>query len=111
MTRVIDAVGAVSNRGFAAGVEARVDVELRDPLVAGNDGRFTLTVSKGRGHLEPGGGGGVAMDIGAFSSLYTGWATTSLLARSGLLEGGSAEERASLDAVFAGPTPWIPHEF
>lgn len=111
MTRIVDAPGAVAQRGFAQALEASVDLEIRDPLVAANEGRFTLSVSKGRGRLERGGGGGLELDIGALSSIYTGWGTTSLLARAGRLQGGSAAARSALDAVFAGPTPWIPYEF
>jgi hypothetical protein len=33
------------------------------------------------------------------------------LARAGLVEGAGAEERAALDAAFAGPTPWMLDEF
>ena len=46
-----------------------------------------------------------------FSSLYTGWADTAALERAGLLSGGSAEQRAALDAAFAGSPPWMLDEF
>ncbi len=51
------------------------------------------------------------LDVGSLSSLYTGWATTAALERAGLISGGSSEERAALDAAFAGPTPWLLDEF
>lgn len=111
MSRVVDAAGAVAARGFPDAVEAQLELALRDPLLAHNDGRFRLSVSKGRGRLEPGGAGAIAMDVGAFSSLFTGDADAATLARAGRLDGGSPAERARLDAVFAGPAPWIPFEF
>ena len=37
--------------------------------------------------------------------------TESALDRLGLLAGGSTAERAAIDAMFAGPTPWLPEEF
>jgi predicted acetyltransferase len=111
MTRVVDAAGAVAARGFPSGVEAEVQLELSDPQLAGNRGRFVLSVSKGRGRLEPGGGGAVELDIGAFSSLYTGWASTATLRRAGRLAGGTPASCEELDAVFAGPTPWMLDEF
>jgi hypothetical protein len=68
-------------------------------------------VKDGQGRIEPGGGGSVRLGIGGFSSLYTGWASTATLERAGLLEGGTPEERALLDAAFGGPTPWMAEEF
>ena len=70
-----------------------------------------LSLSKGEGRLERGGEGGVSLGIGALSSLYSGWASTATLAKTGLLRGGSDEQRARLDAAFAGPTPWLLEEF
>jgi predicted acetyltransferase len=111
MTRVVDARGAVAARGFAPGIDVEVPLELRDPLLADTQGSFLLRVRDGRGQLEPGGRGGPRLSIGAFSSLYTGWAPTEMLRRSGGLEGGSEAQRAALDAAFAGPTPWMVDEF
>jgi len=76
-------------------------LELRDAVLAGNQGRFVLRVRDGRGQLEPGGRGGPALAIGAFSSLYTGWASAEMLHRAGKLEGGSDAQRSALDAAFA----------
>ena len=111
MTRIVDPVGAVEARGFPPGLAAEVPLELTDAQLAANSGRYVLRVSQGRGRLEPGGRGGVTLDIGAFSSLYCGWATTGRLAWAGRACGGSADERASLDAAFAGPTAWMLDEF
>jgi predicted acetyltransferase len=76
-----------------------------------NQGRFWLRVRDGRGQLEPGGRGGPTLAIGAFSSLYTGWASAEMLRRAGKLEGGSEGQLTALDAAFAGPTPWMVDEF
>ena len=111
MTRMVDAAGAVEARGFPLGVEVEVHVALRDPELSDNDGRFVFTVSKGRGRLEPGGSGAVTLDVGPFSALYTGWASTSVLARAGRIAGGTPEDRAALDAAFGGPVPWMLDEF
>lgn len=111
MTRVVDARGAVAARGFSPGIEVEVPFELRDALLAENRGHFVLRVRDGRGQLEPGGRGGPSLAIGAFSSLYTGWASVEMLRRAGQLEGGSDAQRAALDGAFAGPTPWMADEF
>jgi predicted acetyltransferase len=101
----------VAARGFAPGIETEVPFELRDALLPGNQGHFVLKVRDGRGQLEPGGRGGPSLAIGAFSSLYTGWASVEMLRRAGQLEGGSDAQRAALTAAFAGPTPWMADEF
>ena len=111
MTRMVDVTRAVAARGFPPGLEVEVPLALGDALLGDNDGRFVLQVTDGKGRLQPGGHGSVSMDVGAFASLYTGWASTGVLARSGRLEGGSPDERARLDAAFAGPTPWMLEEF
>lgn len=111
MTRVVDAPGAVAARGFPEGLSLAVPFELEDALVPENCGAWRLCVEDGRGVLERGGSGGVRLDVGAFSSLYTGWSTTAALARAGRLAGGSAAELRRLDAAFGGPTPWMMDEF
>jgi predicted acetyltransferase len=111
MTRMLDAARAVEARGFTPGVDVQVELTLRDPRLEANAGRFVLGVGKGRGRLEPGGRGGIELDAASFASLYTGWADTGTLVRAGRLRGGSADERAGLDAAFAGPTPWLLEQF
>jgi predicted acetyltransferase len=111
MTRVLDAAGAVAARGFAPGLDLEAPLELHDPLFPENHGGFLLRVQGGRGRLERGGRGGPALPIGAFSSLYTGWASVETLRRAGRLVGGSLAHCAALDAAFAGPTPWMVDEF
>ena len=111
MLRVVDAEAAIDARGFPTGLTLEVPFELDDTELAANAGRFVLRVDKGRGMLEPGGPGGAALAVGAFSSLYAGFSSTADLARAGQLAGGSEEHRAGLDAAFAGPTPALLDEF
>jgi predicted acetyltransferase len=111
MLRIVDAPGAVAARGYPPGLEIEVPLTVGDPLLCGNDGRWTLRVAKGEGRLEQDGEGGPRLGIGAFSSLYTGWASTDVLVRAGLLEGGSPAQLRALDAAFAGATPWMMDEF
>jgi predicted acetyltransferase len=112
MTRVVDAVGAVASRGFPHGLKIEVPLSLSDPILGANQGDYVLSVQKGRGELaRTGVGSGPVFGIGAFSSLYTGWATTARLGAAGLLAGGTSEQRAALDAAFGGPTPWMLDEF
>lgn len=102
MLRVCDVPAAVEARGYPAGLTVSVDVDVHDPVIAENDGRWHLTVEAGKGRAERGGNGGVTMSINAFASLYSGWATPELLRASGLLEGGDV---SALGAMFSGATP------
>jgi len=111
MLRLVDAPAAIAARGWTQDRRVAVPLDIVDDDCPWNAGRHVLVVEDGHGQLEPGGSGAVRLGIGAFSSLYSGFATTPLLARTGLLEGGTAIERAALDRVFAGPTPWMLDEF
>jgi len=114
MTRIVDAAGAVAARGFAEAIDVEVPVELRDTTLRENDGAFLLRVHKGQGELTRAARASAdapRLAIGAFASLYTGFADTARLARAGLLEGGTESERAALDAAFAGPAPTCHDEF
>jgi predicted acetyltransferase len=111
---MVDAAGAVAARGFAPGLDLEVPLALRDAVFAENDGGFVLRVAKGQGELARGArtpADAPQLSIGGFASLYTGFAPCARLGRSGLLHGGSAAQRAALDAAFAGPAPSCQDEF
>lgn len=111
MLRLVDAAAAIAARGHARGPQAVVPLEIADDVCPWNAGRRRLVVEDGRARLEPGGSGSVRVGIGALASLYSGWSSTATLVRHGGLDGGTAAERAALDRVFAGPTPWMLDEF
>jgi len=114
MLRTIDVRAAVAERGFPEGFSCEVALSLTDPEIPANAGDFLLCVRDGKGMLEvamPTRGDAVEMDIGAFSSLYSGWSDTGNLARSGRLHGGAASSRAALDSAFAGPLACLLEEF
>lgn len=106
MTRLVDAAGAVSARGYADQVDVEVDLEVDDPVAPWNAGRFVLRVRDGQGTLAPGGSGRVHVGIGHLASLYTGWASPRHLARLGVLRGATDADVAALERAFAGPSPW-----
>lgn len=105
MTRLIDAVGAVTARGFAEEVTADVHLDVVDELAPWNAGAHVLRIRDGRGRLEPGGTGAVRVGIGALASIYTGWADPTVLRRWGMVD-GPTDQVAALGRAFAGPTPW-----
>ena len=111
LCRLVDPAAAVAARGFAEGIEAEAHLELADPVLPMNAGRYVLRVAKGRGELARGGRGDVRLDPGALASLFTGYATPEALARAGLLAGEPGASRAALAAAFAGPTPHMLEQF
>jgi predicted acetyltransferase len=111
MLRLVDAPAAIAARGYPADVRAVVSIELDDAACSWNAGRWRLVVEDGAGRLERGGDGAVRLGSGALASLYSGWAASVALARTGLLDGGSATDRTALDRVFGGPAPWMLDEF
>jgi predicted acetyltransferase len=111
MLRLVDGAAAIAARGYGGDVRVAVPLEITDATCPWNAGRCTLVVENGAGRLEPGGASGMHVGIGALAALYSGWATTAQLARTGLLDGGTAEEHTALDRAFAGPVPWMIDEF
>jgi predicted acetyltransferase len=108
MLRVCDLPAAVEARGYPTGLSVSVDVEVHDPIVGENDGRWHLSVEDGKGRAERGGRGDVVLGINAFASLYSGWATPELLRATGLLTG---DDVSGLAAMFAGASPVANHFF
>ena len=82
MTRIVDAAGAVAQRGYPSGVRADVAFRLVDPMVAANDGCWRLVVDGGEGRLErldatreP----ELEMSVNGLATLFTGWSTSAVL--------------------------------
>ena len=104
LLRLVDVPGALGGRGYPGAVTARVELEIDDPVVASNAGRFVLDVDDGTAIASGGGAGTTTISIGAFAALYSGWTSATTLARAGILHGDPGAVEA-LDACFAGPTP------
>jgi predicted acetyltransferase len=105
MLRVVDAPGAMRARGFPAGLSLRVPLTIVDNLISANTGDWVLEVDDGRGMLTratSGAATGPALTSSGLAALYSGFASTAVLASGALLAGGSSEDRAALDAAFAG---------
>src|SRR5439155_7675595 len=59
MLRVVDVARALEARGYPAGLEAELQLDVRDDRLPGNAGRWVLEVSEGRGRVRSGGRGRV----------------------------------------------------
>jgi predicted acetyltransferase len=105
MLRLVDAPAAVAARGWPAGVDAAVHLDVADAEVPDNAGRHVLTVADGNGTLTRGGDGTVDVTSGGLAALYAGYADPRTLRRAGRL--ASADERAldTLTTMTGGPRP------
>ncbi|HTE49389.1 MAG TPA: GNAT family N-acetyltransferase [Kofleriaceae bacterium] len=110
LLRVVDARAALVARGYPVGLRAELQLEISDPLLPRNAGRFWLRVADGAAELEPGGAGRLRVDERGLAALYAGFADPITLARLGRLEGEPADLAAAA-AVFAGPAPWMREMF
>jgi predicted acetyltransferase len=108
--RILNVASALETRGYPAGVEEELHLDISDETIPENAGRFLLRVADGRGSVEPGGRGDLSGDIRALAPLYSGLHRAGTLTRLGMLRG----DRVTLDAaerIFAGPEPWMPDSF
>jgi predicted acetyltransferase len=103
MTRIVDAAGAISKRGYPTGVRAEISFRLVDRFVAANDGCWRLVVDGGEGTLEPiDAEPELELTVNGLSTLFTGWSTSAVLTQSGLARRLAPEVASCLDAVFGG---------
>ena len=110
MIRIVDVVGALEARGYCTLLSGSVHLEISDPLIEANRGRFTLTVENGAARVTPGGLGSVQLDITDLAALYTAHASAEVRARFGRLR-GSVPDLALLSSFFTGPAPSMPDMF
>src|SRR5207253_2552448 len=104
MLRIVNVPAALEARGYPVGVEAELHVQVRDPLLPQNQGRFILSVGDGRGRVQSGGKGTLKLDIKGLGGLYSGHLTPYDLRVMGLLEGPD-QALAGATTVFMGPRP------
>ncbi|HVL81726.1 MAG TPA: GNAT family N-acetyltransferase [Actinomycetota bacterium] len=110
MLRIVDVKAALSERGYPAGMEAEVHLDVRDDVCGWNEGRWVLSVAGGRGQVRKGGRGRLRIDVRGLASLYSGFSTGSELVATGYAEGREGD-LAAATAAFSGPAPVLPDFF
>ena len=63
MLRIVDVSKALEKRGYPQGTEAELHLEIRDNLLAENNGMFVLTVANYSGEVTKGGKGELQLEI------------------------------------------------
>lgn len=104
VVRVIDVVTALRARGYPRCVSAELDLEVHDPELPWNHGRFRLGVDDGEAEVARGGAGRVRLTAQGFAAVYTGHRDPFALARLGQIEGDDRELEA-LRTLFSSAPP------
>jgi len=110
MLRVVDVPRALRDRGYAQHVTAALHLEVTDPLIEANNGRWVLSVANGRATVERGGEGRLALSVRALAPLYTGYLHARALAQLGWCELDEQSADAA-SSIFSGPAPGMPDVF
>lgn len=110
LLRILDVEVALRARGWPPGAAGELELEVEDPLLPENAGRWRLIVADGAARVERGGQGALRLQVGALAPLYSGHLTPARLAAAGRLEGSPAA-LATAARLFAGPRPWMPDRF
>jgi predicted acetyltransferase len=111
MLRITDVAGALTARGWLAGLRGALTLDVADPLLAGNGGRYRLEVADGKAGVERVTGTGavdISLGVDALATLYTGHLSPRTMANLELIEASPA----ALDTattLFAGP--WLSDMF
>jgi predicted acetyltransferase len=107
MLRVVDVAAAVAGRGFPSTLSATARLAVADPDSPAGDGLWEVEVERGAGSATRLGPAAYGADAGhaslgprGLAALWSGW-TMSRLRQAGLALGGSADQDAALDSVFA----------
>jgi len=110
LLRIINVPKALALRGYPAGIETELHLQVQDDLLPENNGSFILAVSQGQGEITPGGRGELKLHVRGLAPLYTGLFTPRQLQEIGQLNATSTALSAAAQ-IFAGPEPWMPDHF
>ena len=105
MLRLVDVGAALAGRGYPP-IDAEVHLLVRDEFLGPAEEKVVLRVRGGVPTIEPGGSGKVDVDVRGLSGMYTGYLAAKDAAELGYLRTPVSEARV-LDALFAGPAPFV----
>lgn len=108
LVRVLRPVTALEARGYPNGQPERIAMRVIDPLLG--DVALTMDVEGGHARVRRGGDPTAKVHIRGLSAIYTGHMSPYEAASLGLVEAGD-RTLAAMQALFAGPAPWMRDEF
>jgi predicted acetyltransferase len=111
LIRLIDLPAALQARGYPSAPDGCIHLEVDDPLLPANRGRWQLDVRDGSGTVVSGGEGHLKLSVRALAPLMSGhWSATQLV-ELGWLRCSNPTQLLLADQVFSSPPPWMPDLF
>lgn len=104
LLRIVDVAGALNARGYHPALRAELHLEVRDPVLHENSGRYVVQIADGAAQVERGGAGTITLDVRDLAAIYTAHHTPFERRYSGTISGPD-DALALLGLVFAGPPP------
>jgi len=106
MLRLIDVPAAFEARGYPTPLDAAVELQVEDPAFGWNDAGWRIETSGGTAKVSPASSAEARVDVRTLASMFSGFLSARDARRLGRLV-ATDDEIASLDAMLAGPPPWI----
>ncbi|MBD2294692.1 GNAT family N-acetyltransferase [Anabaena sphaerica FACHB-251] len=110
MLRVINLFKALEMRGYPAGIQAELHLDIKDDLLPANNGKFILSVVNGCGKVTKGGKGELQLDIRGLAPLYTGLFSPHQLQQLGKLDATESALSAATQ-IFTSVSPGMANFF
>ncbi|MDY7101231.1 MAG: GNAT family N-acetyltransferase [Actinomycetota bacterium] len=101
MVRLVDVAGAMTARGWPPGTDLELHLDVTDPVLDANHGRFVLRVEDGKASCEEGGTGAIAVSVSDLAAIYAGAVDPQDLAAAGRLRGVDDDQLVRTRAAFA----------
>jgi predicted acetyltransferase len=113
MSRILDVKTALEARGYPLDVAGSATISVTDPVLPENTGAFAVEADGGKvrvARLDRGENAGPTLEIGALSTMFTGYLTPAQAVRAGLVD-PATPALDLLGRLFAGAAPWMPDFF
>ncbi len=110
MLRIVDVAKAIGARGYRSSLRCALGLQVRDDVIAANDGTFTVEFADGRASVSSGGKPELQLDVRTLASIYSGFVDVRTAVALGQLQGEpDALDRLAL--AFGDGAPWMPEMF
>lgn len=111
MLRILDIPAALSFRGWPVTAAGEVVLDVRDAVVATNQGRWRVALHDGVAEVaRVEAAADLSLDVTALTAAFTGWRSITDLARHGLVSVRDATSTSRYDAWFSA-RPWLGERF
>jgi predicted acetyltransferase len=106
MLRLVDVPAAFEARGYPAPLEAAVELQVNDPALGWNDAGWRIETSGGVAKVSSAPSARATIDVRTLGAVFAGFLSARDARRLGALDADD-DTVSTLDAMLAGPAPWI----